>query len=827
MKTHRSTGWLVFLLVTPLLACAADRPRITGITVSNGQQKVTWTPYPAAQQFRLLSTTNLTQPLAPNSAGTIIGYEWIAPASAARSFHELEVTPLSSNALLTSIVLNRLAYGPTPDEIERVLTGTNAIGPQAYIEEQLASESLNETIDFDAPDTNIAWVYVTASGSTSSSNFFMYLSGAGSVYIDDVRLVRGTNLAGGVNLLLNESFEDTLSPPWNLVGSYVTSVATNIVSHSGNNCLQLIATGGGTTGTTNSVYQVFPYISNTNYTLGFWYLPDPSGREVTLTVRLSGGTTTVTVPVRPPVPPVPPSTIYARLTNGVATLADLRAWHCYRAVRAKTQLLEVLAQFWDNHFNTQHGKSYQWLSDNYSGLSNAIRLQIATDFEFRETSKWRAVMMDPNGTFYDLLKISAESPGMMIYLDSVLSSRTAPNENYPRELLELFTMGSDNGYTQNDINELSKAWTGVRVAKKAPENADNIFAPAVADYTNDVGIFVLHFSTNAHNTNSKTLFPTVVDARFGPPYAGQSYRLTLSSATGTNGWRDMPLVISHLANLPYTQEYISVKLCQLFVHENFEYGVYNYVDPNLSPEAALIRDCMTTWRTPGPDGRPGNLRAVLRTIFNSQLFRSHAASHQKVKSPLEFAVSAIRALRANLGGTNYTADTDGYDIALDTRSPLGRMGNMNLFDREEPDGYPETGRLWLNTANLCERIRFAHHLCMVPGSGANFLKDDDYGSTGDDNTANPVQLLKLKMPAAGWNDAGAVADFFLALLYPGEGRANLDLDHRAAIEFLNSNDTGAANSSPFNLLGHTTSAYDGRVRGMVGLLMSLPRFQEQ
>jgi uncharacterized protein (DUF1800 family) len=387
--------------------------------------------------------------------------------------------------------------------------------------------------------------------------------------------------------------------------------------------------------------------------------------------------------------------------------------------------------------------------------------------------------------------------------------------------MELFTMGADNGYLQGDINELSKAWTGVRVTKKAPENAGDVFAPAVANLTNDVGVWVLHFATNSHNTGIKRLFTNnVVDPRFGPPYASQSYALILNNGTGTNGWRDMTQVISHLANLPYTQEYISVKLCQLFVHENFEYGVYNYTLPTLSAEAQLIKDCMTAWRTPGSDGRQGNLRAVLRTIFSSALFRSHGAAQQKVKSPLEFTVSAIRALRANVsGGTNYTADTDGYDI----KTPINRMGNMNLFDREEPDGYPEVGRLWLNTANLCERMRFAQHLAMAPNSS---LKDDDYGTSGDDNVANPVQLLKLKLPSQNWNNDGAVVDFFLGLLYPGEGRANLDLDRRAAINFLNSNDAGVPNSSPFSALTDPTG-YDGRVRGMVGMLMCFPRFQEQ
>lgn len=824
MNPLDSARWLIFILASSLAVPAADitpaPPRVAGVTVSNGQQTVTWTPYPAAESFRLFSGTNISDVFTPKLSGVVTGFQWTGPTNNGSEFHRVEVTPMSSNALLSSIVLNRLAYGPTPDEIERVLTGPSAIGPQAFINEQLAPEAINETIDFDVPDTNINWVQVTATGTATGTNFYMYLSGAGSVHIDDIRLVRGTNAATGQNLLFNEGFEDVLTPPWSAVGNYATSLITNAVSHSGNNCLQLIATGGGTTGSTNSVLQGFAHTNNnTIYTLSFWYLPDRAGSNVNLTVRLSGSTTTATVPVRPPTPPVPPSSIYARLTNSMATIDDLRAWVSYRAVRSRTQLLEVLAQFWDNHFNTQYGKSRQWFSDNYGALTNESEL--ATNFEFRETAQWRQVLMNPNGTFLDLLKISAESPGMMIYLDSVLSSRSTPNENYPRELLELFTMGSDNGYTQNDINELSKAWTGVRVVKKSPENANNLFAPAVASYTNDAGTFVLHFATNSHNTTVKRLFTnTVVAARFGPPYAGQSYSLILSNGLGTNGWRDMPQVIAHLANLPYTQEFISAKLCQLFVNENFEFAVYDYTQPNLSPEAQLLRDCMTAWRTPGPDGRQGNLRAILRTIFNSALFRSHGSSQQKVKSPFEFAVSAVRALRANVGGTNYTADTDGYDI----RTPLNRMGNMNLFDREEPDGYPETGRLWLNTANLCERMRFAQHLCMASNSS---IKDDDYGGSGDDNTANPVLLLKTKAPAQSWNDAGAVADFFVGLLFPGEGRANLDLERRAAVEYLNANDTATPNSSPFNALGDSSAAYDGRVRSMVGMLMSLPRFQEQ
>jgi hypothetical protein len=236
---------------------------------------------------------------------------------------------------------------------------------------------------------------------------------------------------------------------------------------------------------------------------------------------------------------------------------------------------------------------------------------------------------------------------------------------------------------------------------------------------------------------------------------------------------------------------------------------------------------MTAWFTGGPDGRHGNIRSILNVIFNSDLFRGHGASQQKVKTPLEFVVSAVRALRAGTtnasGHISVTADTDGYGISgLGNTSPLSRMGGMGLFNKTEPDGYSELGKVWLNTANLCERMRFVQHLLMATSSAT---KDDDYGAPGKKNVSDPVGLLKLKLPQTNWTNATAVVDYFLGNLYPGEGKANLDMDRQAAVAFLNSDDYGAP--SNFNLLNPNSGTYDGRVRGMVALLMCFPRFQEQ
>ena len=140
-----------------------------------------------------------------------------------------------------------------------------------------------------------------------------------------------------------------------------------------------------------------------------------------------------------------------------------------------------------------------------------------------------------------------------------------------------------------------------------------------------------------------------VPARFGSPWAGQAYNLypigSVPVRTGTNGIQDAYDVLAKIADLPFTMEFISVKLCRLFVHDDFVHGTYDYTDPNRSEEAELVRQCMVAWNTPAGDGRKGNIRAILNTIFSSDLFKTHAGSMQKVKTPLEFAVSTIRALQ--------------------------------------------------------------------------------------------------------------------------------------------------------------------------------------
>jgi len=700
----------VLLLFSLALHAQVDTPPpvITSILSTNGQRVFSFTPYPAASQIRLLSTTNLSSGFLAITNGTLTNFAWYVPNSVSNGFYLLEIQPLATNVQLATIALNRLAYGPTPKLLDDLVYGSNPQAAQDWINSQLAPETITEHVASSHTNVNI----IAAKFATETT------------YLND------TNLSG----------------------------------------------------------------------------------------------------------------------PGTANINDLRAWHVLNAVGADRQLLEVLTQFCENHFVTQYSKTYDYFGSFYNGIPN-VRERIATEMERREIFRWRQALLNPTCTFQDLLKISAESPAMIIYLDTVNSRSDGvriPNENYAREIMELFSMGVDNGYDQSDITALSYAWAGWSVemvetnewynplAGKAVTKL-NMDDPSTA-YTNLVGSWTFNFKNGRYRSTNIVVFPNKsVPARFGEPWVsknygngtGGAYQLTIPARSGNTALQSGYDVIAHLSNLPFTEEYICVKLCRLFVHDDFAHG-YDFTDPNLSAEGKLVKQCMLAWENSNPKGQ---IRPVLTTIFNSDLFRSQNAAFQKVKTPLEYAVSAIRALRYStngIGPDTFTADTDGYSIsgtgtsALPSSAPLSRMGGMYLFERSEPNGYPENSDGWISAGTLAERLRFVQSICIAPGQSG---KSD----AGTNNIVNPVAFLQNRLPSSDWKNATNVVNLFLDTLYPGEGQANLAPYRTAMINFLNTADDGVT-SSPFanlTLLTTANSTYDNRVRGMVGMLFTYQRFQEQ
>jgi uncharacterized protein (DUF1800 family) len=735
MKTPRTPSGgallqsiLLLLLVTllPRIASAQTPVTIYNFSTVGSVKNLRFQPYPSTAAYTFLGGTNVTLltpdptfALAPYFIGTVtitnspsnvvvltnFGYEWRTTNNLPMGFYSVQVTPMDSNAVLCAHLLNRLSYGPTPDELDRV----NAMGPAAFINEQLNPETVAETAD---------------------------------------------------------------SLP------------------------SIVAIQNKLAGATTIIDLARAYTTDTN-----------------------GVVTSVTC------------------TSTNAKLSDLRAWHTLRAVNAKRQLLEILLQFFENHFVTQYSKSSTYFNGFYNGDSGIMEDRVSTQLEYLENLRWRQALLDPACTFSNLVTISAESLAMIIYLDTVTSkgngSNTA-NENYARELQELFCLGVDNGYDQNDVTTMSRAWSGWTSQIIDPAQVGNRFATQTTNtysfvtnnfsaISNLAGVWNFVYSSSSHNTNAKYIYYTTnsgvasaktVPARFGAPWAGRSYGLSIPNRTAAAGIQDGYDVIAHLCNLPFTEEFISVKFCNLFVHDGFATG-YDYTDPNLSPEGQLVHSCMLAWENSSPKG---NIRAVLSTIFNSNLFRNQNTVAAKVKTPIEMVVSTVRALRINTNNV-YTADTDGYSFSI----PMDRMGGMDLFDRNDPNGYPEDAQGWISGGTLAERTRFIQSFCITNGTSGHSGSQSGTGNDAGACVCNPVMLINYKVPSSSWYNASDLADYLLKILFPTEGAGNLTLYKAAAINYLTTDDNGAA--SALNSL--SAANYDTRIRGAVGMLMSFARFQEQ
>jgi hypothetical protein len=303
------------------------------LNITNGVKSLSW-PRPL---IPALEVNTLSQGPSPDSMFEIFrdlinveagGYTWSTTNEWVSQFFGLTQSQMSSNALLTAGVLNRLAYGPTPDELERV----TAIGPQAYIDEQLAMETFGgsysdplETLTSVTTNSGTGiplqnWVTTTVTGLVSSSTLYMYLNDPGTVQLDDVQfrysyvLTAVTNNGGVItstvstnltdDLLVNGNFEQALNTGWTVSANHAASFIDSSVAASGASSLRMTADPAGTT-QGSSIWQNMPAapvttrgtnqpggiiytntISTVRAVLTFSYLPTDTSRSHE--IRLSG-----------------------------------------------------------------------------------------------------------------------------------------------------------------------------------------------------------------------------------------------------------------------------------------------------------------------------------------------------------------------------------------------------------------------------------------------------------------------------------------------------------------------------------------------------------
>jgi uncharacterized protein (DUF1800 family) len=362
-----------------------------------------------------------------------------------------------------------------------------------------------------------------------------------------------------------------------------------------------------------------------------------------------------------------------------------------RAIYSNRQLEEVMTDFWLNHFNVFAGKGPERL--------------LLTNYE------QNVIRPHAMGKFEDLLLATAKSPAMLYYLDNWMSvgpnsmqalgvpqrpvvrygpygrphvrrppnsngkrkQNSGLNENYGRELLELHTLSVNGGYSQRDVTEAAKAFTGWTIDK--PEQGMNF--------------------------------------RFDPRMHEPGPKFVLGHHIKPNGEDEGRELLHLLATSPPTARFISLKLAQRFVSDD--------------PPAALVDRMAKTF-----EKKKGDIREVLSTLFRSPEFWADSAYRAKMKTPLEFVASAIRAMGAN----------------VENARPLARQLNdmgMPLYGAQPPTGYSIKAETWISSSALLNRMNFALALTAgkIRGVSVDSVQLSEGAPVPDDTAALTTMETKL------------------------------------------------------------------------------------
>ena len=355
-------------------------------------------------------------------------------------------------------------------------------------------------------------------------------------------------------------------------------------------------------------------------------------------------------------------------------MGELLTQKLYRAVYSENQLQELLTDFWFNHLNVS-------LTDNQARV---YVLSYERD----------AIRPNVLGEFGDMLEASAKHPAMLMYLDNAQSTanpgetttmdqyrskkngrsgqRTASrssssrqpqgnrtrglNENYARELLELHTLGVDGGYSQDDVIEVARAFSGWTIyppkvfRDRSGVRFERILASG-AGFEAEEGFL---FRADAHDAGKKNVLGR-------PLPAGR-------------GIEDGEEVLEIVAAHPATAMHLATKVARRFVADD--------------PPADLVDRLAQVLRS-----TEGDLRQVMEALVESPEFWSAEARHQKIKSPFELTVSALRSLDADIERPRETVEW------------ITRMGQP-LYAYQAPTGYPDRADFWVNSGALLNRMNF-------------------------------------------------------------------------------------------------------------------------
>lgn len=335
-----------------------------------------------------------------------------------------------------------------------------------------------------------------------------------------------------------------------------------------------------------------------------------------------------------------------------SSIDDARQRVLFRAVHSARPLEEKMALFWHNHFATAYSK----VAGAVGGVQGTRMMAGKPGEVPGPPGQYELFRQYALGNFRDMLVAVARDPAMLYWLDGRSNFRARPQENFGREIMELFTWGVGH-YTEQDVYAAARVFTGWNL--RANGNLGDV----------NIGYYEFFYNPNQHDVNEKVFtFPIY-------PNGGRS----IPARSADQGQQDGIDFITALATHPETARRLARKLWDFFVSEA------RPADPGFVESIAAV------YIQSGTEMRP-----VVRAILRSPWFRDPANVFARYSWPVEYVVRAIK----ETGWTGYSVDS--------ARTPLSNMGQA-LFEPPDVNGWA-LGANWFGTGSMLARMNFASSL---------------------------------------------------------------------------------------------------------------------
>lgn len=367
--------------------------------------------------------------------------------------------------------------------------------------------------------------------------------------------------------------------------------------------------------------------------------------------------------------------------RGIIAQPQIAVLHWYgRALTTQRPLEEKLTIFWHDHFATSAQKVT-------SGTAMYQHINTIRD--------------NAGNSFIDLLMAVSKDPAMLFWLDNQENLKGKPNENFAREVMELFTLGEGN-YSEKDVLEAARCFTGWTVGASRGRRV----VPVRNDIPRVNAIF--YFDEANHDDGQKELL-------------------------GNKGDFDGEDIVGILCGHPMTAKYLSKKMWEFFVYKN--------------PEPALIERLAGNFRQSGL-----NIRRLVRDIMESTEFYSEKAERKLIKNPIDFCLSTSRQLGVGAVVTQSLSQAEDFQSKRRALGPAAQIAqatdNMGMRLMYPPDvaGW-DWHEAWISTATMVERVKWADRIFPPNNQGSALINNMLSGpATPDVLVDKMISVLDVNLP---------------------------------------------------------------------------------